>query len=329
MTSIGIPFDDPELEGRAHARLAEVEKELMRAVSSDHDLIADVSRHLLDAGGKRFRPLLVVLASEFGDPDSPGVVPAALVVELTHVATLYHDDVMDEAELRRGAPSANSRWSNSIAILTGDLLFAKASEIVAELGPDAVRIQAMTFARLVSGQLRETVGAADGADPVGHHLAVLADKTASLIATSARLGAMVSRADRAYEVALTDFGEEIGMAFQLSDDIIDITGERTELGKLPGTDLREGIATLPILVAQRSRRAEDARLLELLSGPLPEPDDHAEALALLRAHPAIDEARTEVVRRAARAREFLAGLPDLAARDALATLCDVVVSRTS
>jgi heptaprenyl diphosphate synthase len=329
VTTIGIPFDDPDLEGRVRARLAEVEKELARAVTSDHDLIADASRHLLDAGGKRFRPLLVVLASEFGDPGEPGVVSAALVVELTHVATLYHDDVMDEAELRRGAPSANSRWTNSIAILTGDLLFAKASEIVADLGPDAVRVQAMTFARLVSGQIRETVGAGPGVDPIVHHLGVLSDKTASLIATSARLGAMVSGTDRMHEQALTEFGEEIGMAFQLSDDIIDITSDRAALGKASGTDLREGIATLPILVAQRSRRAEDARLLGLLSGPIPDPADHAEALALLRAHPAIDAARAEVTRRAGRARGFLDVLPDVPARDALAKLCDVVVSRTS
>jgi heptaprenyl diphosphate synthase len=281
------------------------------------------------AGGKRFRPLLVVLAAEFGDPASGGVVPAALVVELTHVATLYHDDVMDEAELRRGAPSANARWDNSIAILTGDLLFAKASEIVADLGPDAVRVQARTFARLVSGQIRETLGPAEGADPIAHHLAVLSDKTASLIATSMRLGAMVSGADREIEQRLAEYGEEIGMAFQLSDDIIDITSDRSDLGKTPGTDLREGISTLPILLAQRSTRTEDSRLLELLSRAIPDAGDHAEALTLLRAHPAIDEARAEVVRRAERARGLVGALPTGPARDALTTLCDLVVSRTS
>jgi heptaprenyl diphosphate synthase len=327
--SIAGPFDDLDLESRVRARLDEIEQQLAAVVSSDDELIADASRHLLAAGGKRFRPLLVVLAAEFGDPATDRVVAAALVVELTHMATLYHDDVMDEAELRRGAPSANSRWDNSIAILTGDLLFAKASSIVAGLGPDAVRVQAETFARLVSGQIRETVGPRDGTDPIAHHLQVLSDKTASLIATSSRLGAMVAAVDRNTEQLLADYGEEIGMAFQLSDDIIDITSERSDLGKAPGTDLREGISTLPILLAQRSTRPEDARLRELLSGAIPDAGEHAEALGLLRGNPAIGEARAEVSRRAERARELCSGLPASPARDALTMLCDLVVTRTS
>jgi heptaprenyl diphosphate synthase len=329
VTSIAGPFDDPELEARVRERLDEIEAGLARAVISDHDLIANVSRHLLAAGGKRFRPLLVVLAAEFGDASSAGVVSAALVVELTHVATLYHDDVMDEADLRRGAPSANARWDNSIAILTGDLLFAKASEIVADLGPDAVRVQAQTFARLVSGQIRETVGPAKGADPIMHHLAVVSDKTASLIATSMRLGAMVAGVDPEIEQRLAEYGEEIGMAFQLSDDIIDITSDRSDLGKTPGTDLREGISTLPTLLAQRSTRTEDARLLDLLRAAIPDPSDHAEALALLLDNPAIDDARAEVSRRAEQARDLIGGVPSGPARDALTMLCDLVVSRTS
>ncbi len=329
MSSIGVPFADPAVEGRTQTRLDEIEKALAKAVASEHDFIAEAARHLLAAGGKRFRPLLVVLAAEFGDPSSPGVVPAALVVELTHVATLYHDDVMDEAQLRRGAPSANSRWDNSVAILTGDFLFARASEIVADLGPDAVRVQAVTFARLVSGQIRETVGPGTDTDPLNHHLSVLADKTASLIATSARFGAMVAGADATDEQALAEFGEQIGMAFQLSDDIIDVASDTTELGKMPGTDLREGVATLPVLLAQRSTDPADARLLELVRGPLPDAADHAEALRLLRAHPAMNAARAEVQGRADRARSLLEGLPAIPARDALAALCDLVVSRTS
>ena len=191
----GVPMVDPELEGRVRSRLLDIEKELAQAVASDVDFINEAARHLLDAGGKRFRPLLVVLAAEFGDPKVAEIVPAALVVELTHLATLYHDDVMDEADLRRGAQSANARWDNSVAILTGDFLFARASEIVADLGPAAVKIQSQTFARLVQGQIRETVGPRDGDDPLRHYLSVVADKTGSLIATSARFGARVSSAD--------------------------------------------------------------------------------------------------------------------------------------
>ncbi len=174
--------------------MAQVEQELLAATAADDPFIAEAAGHLATAGGKRFRPLLVLLASQFGDPAAGGVVPAAVVVELTHLATLYHDDVMDEAPRRRGATSANERWGNAVAILTGDFLFARASEILADLGPEAVRLQAQTFQRLCSGQIRETIGPAPGEDPIAHHLSVLADKTGSLIATSARFGAMLSGA---------------------------------------------------------------------------------------------------------------------------------------
>ena len=327
--SLGLPFVDAELEARVRTKLLEVEKELAAAVASDIDFVDEAARHLLDAGGKRFRPLLVVLASEFGDRDSAAVVPAALTVELTHVATLYHDDVMDEADLRRGAPSANSRWTNSIAILTGDFLFARASDIVADLGPDAVRIQARTFSRLVQGQIRETIGPRDGEDPLDHYLSVVAEKTGSLIATSSRLGARLSGTTAEQEETLRRFGERIGTAFQLSDDVIDVASESSDLGKTPGTDLREGVSTLPSLFAQRSTRPEDSRLLELLSGPIEDDDDHAEALKLLRANPAMDLARSEVRRRTESARQLLDSLPPIAARDALAAMCDLVTTRTS
>ena len=149
-----------------------------------------------------------------------------MVVELTHVASLYHDDVMDEARLRRGSASANARWGNTVAILVGDFLFARASEEVAELGPDYVRLQSRTFARLVQGQIAETVGPQD-ADPLEHYLSVVADKTASLIATSALFGAKVAGAELSVQRALAAYAEEIGTVFQLSDDIIDVTSDET------------------------------------------------------------------------------------------------------
>jgi heptaprenyl diphosphate synthase len=329
--SIGLPAGlavDPDLEARVRSRLLAIEKDLAVAVTSDIDFVNEAARHLLDAGGKRFRPLLVVLAAEFGDPGAPGIVPAALVVELTHLATLYHDDVMDEADLRRGAQSANARWDNSVAILTGDFLFARASDIVADLGPEAVRIQAQTFSRLVQGQIRETVGPRDGEDRLAHYLSVVADKTGSLIATSARFGAKMAGVEAETEVVLTDFGEQIGTAFQLSDDIIDIASDTAESGKTPGTDLREGIATLPTLLAQRSRDV-DPRLATLLAGPITDDGEHAEALSLLRAHPAMHVARDEVRARADAARELLVQLPDVPATQALHGLCDLVIHRTS
>jgi heptaprenyl diphosphate synthase len=329
LSVLGLPPVDAALESRVRARLREVEEELARSVASDVDFLNEAARHLLQAGGKRFRPLLVVLASEFGDPGAPGVVPAALVVELTHLATLYHDDVMDEASLRRGAKSANARWDNSVAILTGDFLFARASDIVSELGPDAVRIQSRTFSRLVQGQIRETVGPGRGEDPLAHYLSVVADKTGSLIATSARLGAMMGGVPADLTATLTDFGEQIGTAFQLGDDIIDVAGESTELGKTPGTDLREGVPTLPTLIARQSHHPTDSRLLELLSGPISDDRLHAEALRLLRNNPAMTKARLEVSRRADAARALLDSVPDLPAREAMLGLCDLVTTRSS
>ncbi len=309
--------------------LSAVESLLQESVKSDFPFVTETSRYLVDAGGKRFRPLLVLLAAQFGDPDAPGVVPSAVVVELTHLATLYHDDVMDEADIRRGAVSANARWDNTVAILTGDFLFARASDILADLGPEAVRLQARTFERLVTGQIRETVGPSEGEDPVEHYLSVLADKTGSLIATSGRFGAMLAGASPAETDVMTRFGERVGIAFQLSDDLLDVLSETTDSGKVPGTDLREGVPTLPVLLLRRNPRPEDAGLIGLLDAGLTEDADHAQALRLLRAHPVIQEAQAEVVRRAEQARDVLGPLPEGPAKDALAALCDQLVGRTT
>jgi len=327
--SLGLPFADAALEARVRTGLQQVEERLGASVDSDAPFVAEASRHLMNAGGKRFRPMLVLVAAEFGDPQAPGVVPAAVGVELTHLASLYHDDVMDEADLRRGAKSANARWDNSVAILTGDFLFAQASEVIADLGPDAVRIQARTFARLVEGQIRETVGVREGEDPLAHYLQVVADKTGSLISTSARYGAMMSGAGSRVEALLTEFGERIGSAFQLSDDVIDIASETGQSGKTPGTDLREGVPTLPVLIARTSGDPGDERLLHLLDSDLTDDARHAEALELLRAHSAVEEARAAVSRSADEARKLLQELPDNPARQALAGLCDLVVTRTA
>jgi heptaprenyl diphosphate synthase len=319
---------DPVLERRISTNLDLVEQQLLSSVHSDYPFVTETSKHLVVAGGKRFRPILTLLAAEFGDPQAPGVVPAAVVVELTHLATLYHDDVMDEATMRRGAQSANSRWDNTVAILTGDFLFARASQILADLGPQAVRIQAETFERLVTGQINETIGPLDGQDPVKHHLSVLSDKTGSLIATSGRFGAMLSGADSETVNILTAFGERIGVAFQLADDIVDITSIADQSGKTPGTDLREGIPTLAALIALSKSDSGGARLRDLLSRPLPDDREHQEALAFLRAHDSLEEARLEARRWADESRRVLDPLPDIPAKAALAALSDYVVTRT-
>ncbi len=246
-------------------------------------------------------------------------------MELTHLATLYHDDVMDEAEVRRGTQSANSRWGNTVAILSGDFLFARSSKLLADLGPDAVRVQAETFERLVIGQLRESVGPQGDEDPIVHHLEVLADKTGSLIAAAGRYGAMMSGVSAELTDRIADFGESIGIAFQLSDDLLDIESEVS--GKTPGTDLREGIRTLPVLFALADPDTPP-RLRELLSRAITDDAEHAEALAALRVHPAMDQAREVLEQWADRARERLTALPDCDAKTAMATLVDSVAYRT-
>ncbi|WP_067170797.1 polyprenyl synthetase family protein [Microtetraspora niveoalba] len=324
---VDLPLVDERLAADLATGLAAVEKLLRSSVESEDSFVTEASRHLIEAGGKRFRAMLVLLAAQFGNPDAPGVVPGAVVIELTHLATLYHDDVMDEAPVRRGSPSANARWDNTVAILTGDYLFAQASEILSDLGPDPIRIQAQTFSRLVRGQIRETIGPSEGVDPISHYIQVLADKTGSLIATSGRFGAMLSGAPAEVTARLTEACEAIGVAWQLGDDLIDVAAPTADSGKTPGTDLREGVQTLPVLYALASDREEDARLRALLSGPVAE-DDVDEVLELLRANQAMADARDELLRWADRAKAALADLPAIPAREALIGLCDYVVERS-
>ncbi|WP_422631806.1 polyprenyl synthetase family protein [Pseudokineococcus basanitobsidens] len=306
-----------------------VEERLRASVTSSDRLADSTSRHLVEAGGKRVRPLLVLLAAELGDGTAPEVLEAAAVVELTHLATLYHDDVMDSAPLRRGAPAAQRVWGNNVAILTGDLLFARASRLVAALGPDAVEIQAATFERLVLGQLHETVGPADDEDPVAHYLQVLSDKTGSLIATSALFGAMFGGCDQQVRDVVVAYGERVGVAFQLADDVLDLLGD--ESGKQAGTDLREQVPTLPVLLARDAAAAGDAAAaaaVALLDGPLEGDDELAAAVAALRALPSTEVARSRAQHCAQQAVDALAPLPETDAREAMAAFAAAIADRT-
>jgi len=309
-SSIGLPALEPRLEADLTRGLDAVEELLRTDVSSEFALVDEAARH-------------------FGDPGRREVVEAAVVVELTHLASLYHDDVMDEATLRRGAPSTNVRYGNAVSILVGDFLFARAAARVSGLGPDSVRIQAETFERLVLGQIRETQGPGVG-DPLEHYLAVLADKTGSLIATSGRFGALHSGAGLEVADALTRYGDVIGVAFQLADDLLDVAGDSDASGKAVGTDLREGVATLPVLCFRRIANPSvpaDARLLSLLDSPLDDDAAVREAVTLLRAHRALADARNELRSWAQRARDELVVLPAGPAREALDALAVAVVER--
>ena len=329
MATIGIPNLSTQLEVALSAGMIEVEDLLRSQIEGNYPLVVETSRHLVTAGGKRLRPLLTLITSHFGDPRKRGILEAAVVCELTHLATLYHDDVMDEAPLRRGVESANTRWGNTIAILTGDYLFAKASDLLADLGPEAVRLQARTFERLVIGQIMETQGPQKGEDPLAHYLQVVADKTGSLIATSARFGAMTSGSSSEVIENVTKFGEKIGVAFQLADDVIDITSDSKESGKTPGTDLLEGVPTLVTLNVMKSTDKADRDLQKLLSKPIADKKVVAQVLKELRNHKALDQSRLQLMQVARDARAALGPLPVNDATGALFSLCDAVVDRTA
>lgn len=333
-TALALPLHDAALAERLTGRVQLVEELLRDAVTYADPIAHDASSHLVNAGGKRLRPLLTLLTAELGDGNRREVIDAAAVVELTHLATLYHDDVMDSAPVRRGAPAAHEVWGNSVAILTGDLLFARASSIVSGLGPEAVRIQAQTFERLCLGQLHETVGPRAGEDPVAHYLQVLADKTASLIATSARFGAMFAGCRPDVVRTVTQFGETIGVAFQLADDVIDLTSDGTVTGKTPGTDLREGVPTMPALLL-RSRAASatagssDRDVLALLDSDLTDDADLAVAVEALRGHEVVSLTRRQAVELARQAVTELGPLPAGPVKDALVAFADALVDRAS
>jgi len=329
MTNLGIPGLAPALEAELIEGMAKVESLLLSHIQGDYPLVEETSRHLVAAGGKRLRPLLTILASHYGDKNRFGIIESAVVCELTHVATLYHDDVMDEAKLRRGVESANSRWGNTVAILTGDYLFAKVSALLADIGPEAVRLQASTFERLVIGQIMETQGPQNGEDPLAHYLQVVADKTGSLIAASARFGAMVSGAPTEIKETLTVFGEKIGIAFQLADDVIDIASESHQSGKTPGTDLREGVPTLVTLNVMKSTRPDDRELIELLKAPIKDEVVVAQVLQKLRTHAALQESRDQLQQIARDARTALGPLPVNDVTGALFSLCDAIVDRSA
>ncbi len=315
----GLESSDTPLESEIAARLDRVEEELEKAVAADSDLLSATARYLLQAGGKRFRPMLVLLAGYFGDPADPRLIPGSVAIELSHLATLYHDDVIDESADRRGVPSANARWDNTVAILTGDYLFALASEMSADLGPDVCRLLARTITVLCDGQIREVDAAGSLEQDEDGYLEVIRRKTGSLIATSCRLGGVLSDAAPEHVETLGAFGESLGLAFQLSDDIMDITSTQLELGKEPGTDMKEGVYTLPVLHALH-RGPDRQELRHLLAQGAPDGERLVRALQIVRGEGSIGHARGAVGAEVRRAVALAVQLPDGAARDALVQL---------
>lgn len=331
MTTSPIPLGDPHLDATMGVELRAIEDRLARIARDGEPLIQQAAEHLIAAGGKRLRPALVFLTAMLGaDGIDDRVRQAALATEVTHLATLYHDDVMDSAPLRRGAPSAHEVWGNQMAILTGDLLFARASQLVADLGPWAVRIQADAFERLVLGQMHETLGPRDGQDEIEHYLKVLSDKTGSLISAAARYGTYFSGASEQVQQAAVTYGEKVGVAFQLADDVIDLSADAATTGKTPGTDLREGVATMPVLLLRARGEELDPEgraILQALERDLSDDDALAEVVARLREHPVVEDVRAQARRWADEAVAALEPLPETTARRALEAFAGLLVDR--
>ncbi|UED87032.1 polyprenyl synthetase family protein [Streptomyces profundus] len=320
-----------EVEQRLRGGLEAVEEELRLAVTTDVDpRIAELASHIAAAGGKRLRPLLALLAAEFGDPAREGVVRAAAVVELVHIASLYHDDVMDATDTRRGVESANSRWGNQLAVRGGDWLLARAARLAADLGQHAVRHNSQAAVRLVEGQFRELLGPGPDEDPVDHYFEVIAGKTVELVAMSLRIGATQSAAPAEYTEVLSEYGANLGAAFQISDDLIDLMSPPGVSGKEQGRDLRIGVLSLPVLLARGDHSREGAELRSLLEeGPITDSRTHRSTLKLFHDSPAIARTRAMMHERVERARAGLASLPEIPARAALDAMCDFVADRTA
>ncbi|HYT30222.1 MAG TPA: polyprenyl synthetase family protein [Actinomycetota bacterium] len=322
----GLEAPDPAVERELRGRLDEVEEALAKAVRSDSEFVSETSAYLSAAGGKRFRSRLVLLSGYFGDPVDPRLIQGAVAIEITHIATLYHDDVIDEADMRHGRPSVNARWDNTVAILAGDLLFAKASELSAELGTEVSRLLARTIATLCDGQIRDVAASGRIDQDERSYMEIIERKTAALIATSCRLGGMMSDAPLDAVERLDDVGMALGMAFQLSDDIMDFTASEEELGKQPGQDIRQGVYTLPVLFALHDG-AQGGELSSLLAEGPPHGEALDRALSIVRADRSLHLARAAVGRHVRRAKDLATGLTPGPARDALVHIAEFLAAR--
>ncbi|MGI6878733.1 polyprenyl synthetase family protein [Microbacterium sp. gxy059] len=314
--------------------LEEVEEALARELQSADPLVDAMSRYLYEAGGKRVRPMLVLLTAHLGEGMTDAVRDTAVALELMHLGSLYHDDVMDGADRRRGVTAAHRVWDNSTAILIGDLLLSRASRVMGRHGDIAVDMQTETFERLVMGQLNETVGPRDGDDPIAFYLQVLADKTGSLIAAAAQAGAHFGGAAEEHRDALRAYGEKVGVAFQLADDVIDLSADPEKTGKVPGTDLRAGVVTMPYLLLKDSADPADVDLAGRIDAGVERIREGADPAILdgeleeLRDHAATARTHELALRWTSEAVDALAPLPRGTVREALTRFARELADRS-
>jgi heptaprenyl diphosphate synthase len=307
---LGLPTMDADRQ--------RVEQALLDAVRTPDAYLTEIASHLISAGGKRLRPVMTIVASRVGN-DAPAIEEAVLggiSCELVHLGSLYHDDVMDESMTRRGVDTVNAKWGNLQAILAGDFLLARASEIAASLGTEVAGLLARTIGRLCEGQIEELRHTYNVARPESSYLASIAGKTASLYSTSARIGAIVAGLDRSLVDALTEYGESFGMVFQIVDDLLDVTATDDQLGKPAGHDMVEGVYTLPVLRTLQSGGIAAASLLDILGRPLGSAE-REKALEIVRAHGGIESALGTAREWADRAVEACASLPESPATSTL------------
>jgi len=310
-------------------RVELVEGRLIEASTADDAFLTKIAQHLITAGGKRFRPLLAQLGAELGPVVDYRAIDAGAAVELIHIGSLYHDDVIDEAETRRGAVSVNANWTNTIAILAGDFLMARASEVAADtLGQEAVRLLARTYAELVEGQTLELQLTDDLTHGVEDYYRVIAGKTASLIRTSARLGAMASDAPTETIEAISTATWELGMVFQITDDALDLVATEEVLGKPAGSDIHQGVFTLPVLHALGGPDGE--RIRTLLSATRPYADESVnEVISLVRSNGFVDRTLDECDGRLRVAQAAIAVLPEGPVRDIFSAMGRFLIDRVT
>lgn len=297
-----------------------IEQIILDSSAAQIPFLTESATYLTRAGGKRIRPAIVLLCSLLGSGPNDEIRLTAAAIEMTHLATLYHDDVIDEADLRRGVPSANEKWGNTVAILAGDYLFARASAVAAEVGGEVPHVLSAAISEVIQGQVRELERTFDPRRTKEHYFATIQEKTASLLEASARLGVGLAECDQQVVGAIGGFAAAFGLAFQIADDLLDLSAQREDLGKPPGTDLRDGVYTLPVILAVDKEPS--------LAAMLGRPDaDLALVTEKVVSSGAFREAVDEASRHSGEAAAALASLPDSPAKRALEAVNRIVVER--